>query len=201
MKTKKIMVHGCSVLLLSLCFSSVVQASAMPANRLAAQKVNAYIDMNIQSQWMKCTRNKEMSRDNCVLGYGALTIDDAMRQVGYSYKETLHSIAKNQSMLGYVSLGLNDFFTPLAAMLSEEGANFFVKNDLVNKSDIPILRTMLKTDHDPAMENVTGMRHQHKPNPACVKSIAAKLQAEEQAKGHNYNPSIFEVAAEAQCMQ
>lgn len=199
MKTIQLLAHCGSVLLLSFCFTSAAQASAMPANRLAAHKVGAYIDMNIQSQWSKCAANKELSSDNCLLGYTALTIDNAMRQVGYTYKETLHVIAKNQSMLGYVSLGLNDFFAPLTAVLTDEGTNFFVKQDLVYKSDIPVLRTILNTDQDPAMNDVPGMRHPRNADPACVKSTTAQLQAEK-AKGHNYNPDVFETAAVAQCM-
>jgi hypothetical protein len=147
------------VLTLYTFFSSFAVAAPMPANRAEAQKVSRHVDSNLQNQWVNCSSQGEMSQDNCMYGYTALTFDDAMKKEGYSYKDTLHQIAQSNSMTSYMDSGLKSMFSPMAALQTKQGTKFFVQHDLVYKKDVKALRGIFAENYPDAIKQKQGKHH------------------------------------------
>ncbi|WP_454741030.1 hypothetical protein [Citrobacter freundii] len=142
-------------------FSANAFSAAMPATRAEARWVASHIDQNIVAKGMSCSsKTDETSRSNCAYGYSALALDDAMQAAGYSYRDTLHKIAKDQSIMGYMSAGLSEFVMPINMLTNADGQAFMLKNKLVYKNDIPELKNIITGKRSPDVSQIEGLRHQ-----------------------------------------
>lgn len=159
MLTRKFLITTLGALSIYSCFSSIAHAVPMPANHAIAQNVSSHVDSNLQNQWVNCSSHGEMTQDNCMYGYTALTFDDAMKKEGYNYKDTLHQIAESHSMTSYMDAGLKYLFSPLTALETKQGARFFVSHDLVYKKDVKTLRIIFAESNPDAVTEKPGKHH------------------------------------------
>lgn len=185
---------------LSVFYTANALSAAMPANRAEAQWVASNIDQNIVAKGMSCGSKKdETSRTNCAYGYSALAIDNAMQAVGYSYRDTLHKIAKDQSIMGYMSAGLGDFVMPINMLANSDGQAFMLKNKLVYKNDISELKNIITGKRDPEVSQIEGLRHQAPKQTSDFEGCVTARLVHEKLKNPGISEGILRGNAESLC--
>lgn len=185
---------------LATILSTNAIAAPMPANRAEAQYVASYIDQNAAAKGLNCNSERnETKRTNCAYGIGAIAIDNAMKAAGYSYKDTLHKIAQDKTMLGYMSAGLGDFLTPVNMLKNPEGQEFMVKNGLVNRSDIAELNNILSGKTGPDVSQIEGLRRQQPKQTSDYDGCIAAITVQEKMRNPDVNPDTARATAETKC--
>lgn len=181
-------------------FSANAISAAMPATRAEAKWVASHIDQNIVAKGMSCSSNaNETSRSNCAYGYSALALDNAMQAAGYSYRDTLHKIAQDQSIMGYMSAGLGDFVMPINMLTNADGQAFMLKNKLVYKNDIPELKNIITGKRGPDVSQIEGLRHQAPKQTSDFEGCVTARVVQEKLANPGISEGILRANAESLC--